>query len=78
MFEPGGAKHSLSGAVTLTTGEETARLPARTELDPVRLQEGAESDLEDGWMLFEGRLPREVPPLMTVVELGVGGSAGLS
>jgi len=59
-------------------GEETARFPVRTELDPFRLQEETESDFEDGWKLFEGRLPREVPPLMTVVELGVGGSAAFS
>lgn len=71
---------SLSGAgVILTRGEEVARFPARTEkLAPPRLQEETESDLEGGFVLLDAGLPREVPPLMTVVELGVEGGASLS
>jgi hypothetical protein len=51
-------------------------------LFPPRLQETAESDLEGvpllgvvfPLLLFEVTLPSEVPPLITVVELGVDGS----
>ena len=41
-----GEVRSVGGGVILTKGDETARLPLRTELLPLRLQETAESDLE--------------------------------
>lgn len=65
--------------MTFKLGEETARLPLRTELLlPPRLQEETESDLEgatplEEFKLFDIGLPKDVPPLMTVVPLGVGG-----
>jgi hypothetical protein len=74
------------GGVTLTMGEDTVRLfPRRTELlFPPRLQELTESDLEGKVpvpllvILLEPRPPSEVPPLMIVVEWGVGGREELS
>jgi hypothetical protein len=67
----------VGGGVTLTLGEETTRFPLRTELlFPPRLQDEAVSDLEGTRLvlpLLDAGLPKEVPPLMTVVELGVGG-----
>jgi hypothetical protein len=67
-------------------------IPLRTELLlPPRLQERAESDLEGVVLgvtvpvvelvvvvVVEGRLPRAVPPLMTVVPPGVWGREGMS
>lgn len=87
LFATGGCVGRLSsgGGVTLTVGEgiDMARLPLRTELFfPLRLQETAESDLEGAVadpfvllevILFDMGLPRTVPPLMTVVRLGVEG-----
>lgn len=83
MFNAGGGETrccSFGGGVILTLGEDTVRLfPLSTELlFPPRLHEVAESDLEGKMltlllMLLEAGLPREVPPLMTVVEPGVGG-----
>jgi hypothetical protein len=75
--EVGWCSPSPGGGVTLTLGDVTMRLiPLRTELLlPPRLQEVAESDL-DGVVEAIGEelgVPRGVPPLMTVVELGVGG-----
>ncbi len=80
---PGGGEiRSPGGGVTLTLGEVTARLALRTELFlSARLQDVAESDLDGTpveFTLFEAGLPKEVPPLMTVVELGVGGIDTLS
>jgi hypothetical protein len=80
----GGETRSPGGGVILTLGEETTRLfPLRTELLlPPRLQETADSDLEGGLattgvvalvIVLDAGVPRDVPPLMTVVELGVGG-----
>ena len=85
----GGDTRSAGGGVILTLGEERVRLlliPLRTELLlPPRLQETAESDLEGVVLgvrvpveLVEGRLPRAVPPLMTVVPPGVWGRGGMS
>lgn len=57
---------SLGGGVTLTLGDETIR-----GTEGPRLQEETESDFEGttlGLGLFEAGLPREVPPLMTVVD----------
>lgn len=67
-------------------GIDIARLPLSTELLlPLRRQETAESDLlgaAEGaamWLvpliLFDMGLPSTVPPLMTVVRLGVDGGA---
>ena len=80
---------SPGGGVTLTEGgdevKEVALLdPLSTELFfPPLLQEIAESDLEgtvEGLelMLLDKGLPRTVPPLMTVVRLGVWGGTGSS
>jgi len=78
----GGGDTRSVGGVILTLGEETARLPLRTELlFPPRLQDDAESDLEGAavaWMLLDAGLPKEVPPLMTVVRFGVGGGSDCS
>ena len=58
--------------------------PLNTELFfPPLLQETAESDLEGPleepvFMLLDKGLPRTVPPLMTVVRLGVDGGVGSS
>jgi len=65
----------------LTLGERL--LPLRTELlFPPRRQVEAESDLEGvpfALTLLEAGLPRDVPPLITVVVCGVGGrEAGAS
>lgn len=70
----------MGGGVTRTLGEIVTRLfPLSTELlFPPRLQE-VESDFdgvafkEVELMLLDAGLPSEVPPLMTVVVLGVGG-----
>lgn len=76
-----GKERSSEGGVILRLGEETVRLPLRTELlFPPRLQEDAESDLEGAaaalvWTLLEAGFPKDVPPLMTVVEPGVGGGS---
>lgn len=80
LIPRGGETRSVSGAgVILTMGDDATRFPAKTELlAPPRLQDETESDLEIGWVLLEVGLPREVPPLMTVVELGVGGGAAAS
>jgi hypothetical protein len=79
----GEVRSSLGGGVTFTLGEDTARLPLSTELLlPPRLQDEAVSDLEGAttaeFTLFDIGLPREVPPLMTVVELGVAGGSAYS
>lgn len=74
------------GGVTLTMGEDTVRLfPRRTELlFPPRLHELTESDLEGTApvpllvILLEPRPPSEVPPLITVVDWGVGGREEIS
>jgi hypothetical protein len=74
-----GVTPSPGGGVILTLGEVTARLlPLSTELLlPPRLQETADSDLLATGvvplvlalpMLLEVGLPRDVPPLITVVE----------
>jgi hypothetical protein len=72
----GGDTRSAGGGVILTLGEVKERFP-KTELPllPPRRQDEAVSDLDGvlAVMLFEAGLPREVPPLMTVVEPGVGG-----
>lgn len=85
---PGGeAGCSPGGGVTLTLGDTVvlvlmARLPLNTELFlSARLHEEAESDLEvtEVWdTLLEARFPKDVPPLMTVVDPGVGGTSLLS
>jgi len=57
---------SLGGGVTLTLGDETMR-----GTEGPRLHEETESDFEGttlGLRLFEAGLPRDVPPLMTVVD----------
>lgn len=65
----GETRSSDGGGVILTLGDDTVRLPLRTELFlPPRLHEEAESDFEGG--VLE---PSEVPPLMTVVPPGVRG-----
>jgi hypothetical protein len=75
---------SPGGGVILTEGggvvKEAALFgPLNTELFcPPLLQEMAESDLEGPveelvFMLLDRGLPSTVPPLMTVVRLGVGG-----
>lgn len=69
------AADSGGGGVIFTLGDVKER---RTELFPARLQEETESDLERPFMLLERGLPREVPPLMMVVELGVGGTGPFS
>ena len=77
---------SPGGGVILTEGggvvKEVALFgPLNTELFfPPLLQETAESDFEGPvevlvFMLLDRGLPSTVPPLMTVVRLGVGGGA---
>ncbi len=77
---PGGGemrRASPGGGVTWTVGEVTERLaPLSTELFPARRHETAESDF-DGTLSEASELddlPSEVPPLITVVELGVDGA----
>lgn len=69
----------MGGGVILTLGEETVRFPLKTELlFPPRLQEDTASDLEGAELeviLLEAVFPRDVPPLITVVELGVAGGS---
>jgi hypothetical protein len=80
---------SPGGGVILTEGggvvKEAALFgPLNTELlFPPLLQEMAESDLEGlveelVFMLLDRGLPSTVPPLITVVRLGVGGGVGSS
>ena len=80
---------SPGGGVILTEGggvvKEVALFgPLNTELFfPPLLQEMAESDLEGPveelvFMLLDRGLPRTVPPLITVVRLGVGGGTLIS
>lgn len=80
---------SPGGGVILTEGGDVVKEvvlfdPLSTELFfPPLLQEMAESDLEGPveeleFMLLDKGLPRTVPPLMTVVRLGVGGGVGRS
>ena len=62
------------GGDTLTSGEESERLPLKTELlTPLRRQETAASDLEGVAVGIEPVIgvPRGVPPLITVVKFGV-------
>jgi len=75
----GDTRSSPGGGVILTLGEETTRLPLRTELlFPPRLQEEALSDLDGMTPVATVGVPKEVPPLMTVVEPGVGGGSPCS
>jgi hypothetical protein len=80
---------SPGGGVTLTDGGDAVKGvalfgPPSIELFfPPLLQEIAESDLEGTageleLMLLDKGLPRTVPPLMTVVRLGVWGGVGSS
>lgn len=74
----GETRLSTGGGVTFTLGD--LLMPLRTELlFPPRRQVEAESDLEGVPLgltlrLLEAGLPRDVPPLITVVEWGVGGT----
>jgi hypothetical protein len=76
----GETRRSTGGGVTLTLGD--LLLPLRTELlFPPRRQVEAESDLEGVplWLrLLEAGLPRDVPPLITVVWGVVGRDASAS
>ena len=76
---------SPGGGVILTEGGGVVmEVVLNTELFfPPLLQETAESDLEGPgeelvFMLLDRGLPRTVPPLITVVRLGVGGGTGSS
>ena len=79
---------SPGGGVTFTEGGDVVKEvalfgPLNTELFfPPFLHETAESDLEGPvelvFMLLDKGLPRTVPPLMTVVRLGVGDGIGSS
>ena len=80
---------SPGGGVILTEGGDAVKDvvlfgPLKTELFfPPLLQETAESDLEGTveepvFMLLDKGLPRTVPPLITVVRLGVWGGIGSS
>lgn len=75
---------SPGGGVTLTEGGTVVmEVVLKTELFfPPLLQETAESDLEGAaeavvFMLLDKGLPRTVPPLITVVRLGVVGGGGM-
>jgi hypothetical protein len=72
----GETRPSTGGGVIFTLGD--LLLPLRTELlFPPRLHVEAESDLEAfplAFVVAMDGLPRDVPPEMTVVELGVEGS----
>jgi hypothetical protein len=76
----GSASPSPGGGVIVTEGGGVVmEVALNTELFfPPLLQETAESDLEGAagepvFMLLDKGLPSTVPPLMTVVRLGVGG-----